>query len=124
MKMRPLFIVLGLIVALPILIKLRRYNSDAGRIGKVDVDLSGTADGVHSGAYDSGPVVVNVDVTVKDHAITDIKLVKHRNGQGAAAESITGTVVSAQSIKVDVVSGATMSSKVILLAIEDALKGK
>ncbi len=128
MKTRPLFIVLGLIVvavllvALPILTKLRKYQSDAARIGKVDIDLSQVADGVYQGAYDSGPVIVDVEVTVKNHAIRGIKLIRHRNGQGAAAEPIIDKVVSAQSIKVDVVSGATMSSNVILLAIEDALK--
>jgi len=130
MKIRPVFLILGVIVlvvlifVVPILVKLRRYNADAVRVGKVDVDLSQVADGVYSGAYDSGPVIVNVDVTVKDHAITDIRLVKHRHGQGAAAEPITGKVLAAQSVKVDVISGATMSSNVILLAIEDALKAK
>ena len=63
-------------------------------------------------------------VTVKNHAITDIDLLKHQNGQGKPAEVITERVLAAQSLKVDTVSGATMSSKVILLAIEDALKTK
>jgi uncharacterized protein with FMN-binding domain len=47
---------------------------------------------------------------------------EHRNGQGEAAEVIPQMVVDAQSLQVDAISGATFSSKVILLAIEDALK--
>jgi uncharacterized protein with FMN-binding domain len=130
MKIRPLWAILGLIViavaivVLPILFKLKRYQSDSTRVGTVDVDISKVADGVYTGSYDSGPVIVVVDVTVKDRAITDIKLVKHRNGQGQAAAAITDKVIAAQSIKVDAVSGATMSSNVILLAIENALKGR
>jgi uncharacterized protein with FMN-binding domain len=47
---------------------------------------------------------------------------KHVNGKGTAAESIPETVVEKQTLQVDSVSGATYSSKVILLAIETALK--
>jgi len=38
-----------------------------------------------------------------------------------AAELITDMVIDSQSLKVDVVSGATYSSKIILKAIENAL---
>ncbi|MGE5578451.1 MAG: FMN-binding protein [Bacillota bacterium] len=129
MRVRPLFIVLGLVVLavavfmVPILAKLKRYQADAmNRIGKVDVDLGRVEDGTYSGHYDTGPVIVDVDVTVKNHVITSVNLVRHRNGQGAAGEGVIGKVLAAQSIKVDAVSGATMSSYAILLAIEDALK--
>lgn len=87
-----------------------------------DVDLSKIADGVYKGSYKVIPVEAEVKVTVEDHRITGIELVKHLNGQGAAAEVIPDRVVGAQSLEVDIVSGATYSSKVILKAIEDALK--
>jgi len=87
-----------------------------------DVDLSSLSDGTYEGNYSSFPVSVTVNVTVRDHRITEIDLVKHINGQGKAAEPITETVIEEQSLTVDVVSGATYSSKVILLAIEDALQ--
>jgi uncharacterized protein with FMN-binding domain len=61
-------------------------------------------------------------VTINNHKITGIELVKHNHGQGAPAEVITGKVVEAQTLEVDIVSGATYSSKVILKAIENALK--
>ncbi|NCC85175.1 MAG: FMN-binding protein [Clostridia bacterium] len=46
---------------------------------------------------------------------------KHVNGMGQAAEALPSQVVEAQTLQVDLVSGASFSSKVILLAIEDAL---
>lgn len=87
------------------------------------IDLVAVADGVYAGSYSVFPVSVEVSVTVKGHAITDIRLVKHSNGQGKAAETIPGKVVEAQSLAVDSVSGATYSSRVILKAIETALLG-
>ncbi len=86
-----------------------------------NIDLNTVADGNYVGSYSVFPVSVEVSVTVKDHAIIDIQLVKHSNGQGKAAEAIPGLVIEAQSLAVDSVSGATYSSKVILKAIEKAL---
>ncbi len=60
-------------------------------------------------------------MTVKNHQITEIELVKHKSGRGAPAEIIPSKVVEAQTLQVDAVSGATYSSKVILKAIENAL---
>jgi uncharacterized protein with FMN-binding domain len=87
-----------------------------------DVDLSQVEDGTYTGSYSSFPLSAEVSVTVSGHAITDIKLVKHSHGPDHGADAITDKVVDSQSLQVDSVSGATYSSKVILLAIEDALK--
>jgi uncharacterized protein with FMN-binding domain len=87
-----------------------------------NVDLSTIEDGVYSGSYRAFPVAAKVEVTVKDQIITEVKLIKHENGQGAPAEIIPGKVVQAQSLDIDTVAGATYSSKVILKAIEAALK--
>ena len=85
------------------------------------IDLVSVENGVYAGSFSVVPVSVEVSVTVEDHMITDIDLVKHSNGQGKAAEVIPAKVVQAQSLAVDAVSGATYSSRVILKAIENAL---
>jgi uncharacterized protein with FMN-binding domain len=87
-----------------------------------DIDFTRIKDGIYHGNYSTFPVSAEVSVTVKDHKITGIELVKHVNGQGKAAEVITEKVTKAQTLDVDIVSGATYSSKVILKAIENALK--
>lgn len=95
-----------------------------GRIASItvsDLDMSRIADGTYNGAYDMFPVSAEVKVTVKDHVITNIELVKHDNGQGSAAEVLPSKVIEAQALDVDTITGATYSSKVILKAIEDAL---
>lgn len=86
-----------------------------------DVDLSTIADGTYHGAHSIFPVSVEVEVTVLDHAITNVEITKHDNGQGAPAEALADTVVQEQKLTVDVVTGATTSSKTILKAVENAL---
>ena len=85
------------------------------------VDLGRINDGSYTGNYSVFPVSATVRVTVRDHVLTGIELVKHTHGQGSEAEAIPEMVVAAQSLQVDAVAGATYSSKVILKAIEDAL---
>ncbi|HPJ01484.1 MAG TPA: FMN-binding protein [Candidatus Limiplasma sp.] len=87
-----------------------------------DVDLALVQNGTYVGEYNAFPVSAKVEVTVTDHRITAIDLIKHNNGQGGDAEVIPQMVVDAQSLQVDTVSGATFSSKVILLAIQNALQ--
>jgi len=89
-----------------------------------EVDLSHVQDGIHTGSYAVFPVRVRLEVTVKDHRIMDIKLLEHRNGQGSSAQSLLGLIVQRQSLRLDTVSGATYSSKVILKAVEVALSGE
>ena len=86
-----------------------------------DVDLAAAEDGIYIGSYSAFPVSAEVRVTIKNHIIIDIELLKHDNGQGQGAEIIPEKVIEAQSLKVDSVSGATYSSKVILKAIQDAI---
>lgn len=88
-----------------------------------DVDMTKIEDGTYAGSYKEFPISVKLEVTVKDHQITSIDLLEHRSGQGKPAEAITDKVIEAQSLNVDVISGATLSSKVILMAIENALNG-
>jgi uncharacterized protein with FMN-binding domain len=87
-----------------------------------DVDLTSAKDGDYPGSCSVFPVSVEVKVTIKSHAITEIDLLKHDNGQGKGAEIIPEKVIEAQSLQVNSITGATYSSKVILKAIQDALK--
>ncbi len=86
------------------------------------IDLTQVPDGTFTGRCNAFPVIAQVQVAVKDHEITSILLEQHLNGQGGGAEVIPDRVVQTQSLLVDTASGATYSSKVILLAIRDALQ--
>jgi len=88
-------------------------------------DLANLDDGVYRGVYDlSGtPVAVTLDVSVRNNKITDVKIIKHVCSPiGKKAEVITEQIIKRQSLEIDVISGATGSSKAILKAVETALK--
>ena len=80
-------------------------------------------DGTYEGIAQKGPVKVLAKVTVDHQRIAGIELVEHRNWRGEAAETIIpDRIIDAQSTRVDVVSGATLSSAVIMNAVEDAVR--
>ena len=74
-------------------------------------------------AQDAVLVAAQVRVTVADGAIRRIEILHHENGRGKPAEAVLDRVIAAQSLRVDAVSGATSSSKVLLKAVENALRG-
>ena len=101
---------------------LREYRQTIENINISSVDLNTIEDGQYTGACEAVWVAAEVIVTVQDHKITDIKL-HHSHGRGEDAEVIPDRIIEAQSLEVDMVSGATSSSKVILKAVENALSG-
>ena len=88
-----------------------------------NVDFTQFEDGIYTGSYSAFPISVKLQLTLKDHRITEIILMEHLNGQGKGAEVITDKIIETQSLEVDAVTGATFSSKVILKAVEDAFLG-
>lgn len=130
MKRKKLWI--GILIALAfvaaigvtVIIVISKADADLAKLNAAvvqEVDLTKADNGTFTGFYQAFPIDVEVQVVVEDHKILRIDLVKHTNGQGKPAEAIPAKVVEAQSLKVDMISGATKSSKAILLAIQDAL---
>lgn len=116
-----------LLVVMLVYVFIKNVESNLEALEQVqvqEVNLTQVQDGIYTGQYGEIPVSAEVSVTVKDHTITAIQIVKHVNGQGKPAEVITESVIKAQSLQVDAISDATYSSKVILLAISDALSDK
>ena len=100
----------------------------AGLVNKVNkitvmnYNLSDTFDGKYVGEYSIIPVHVKVEVTIENHKFKSINILKHDNGLGGSAEIITHNIIESQSLDVDTISGATVSSKCILKAVENALE--
>ncbi|ABR35192.1 FMN-binding protein [Clostridium beijerinckii] len=78
----------------------------------------GTYDGIGQG---KGPEL-KVAVTVKDDKITNVEIVSNNETKGKEALAvIPSEIIEKQSTEVDAVSGATMTSKGIMMAVNDAL---
>lgn len=85
------------------------------------VALDHVADGTYEGTAETPLVKVTVAVTVENHTLKDIQLLRHENGKGAPAEAMLPEMLRQNTSEVDTVSGATMSSKAIRAAVRDAL---
>lgn len=85
------------------------------------IDFTSLQDGLYRGAFVLGPVSAEVLVTVRSGSVVFIEIIKHGQVMGKRAERIAANVVEAQSLDVDMISGATWSSKAILKAIEVAV---
>ena len=93
-------------------------------IGKYPQNINGIRDGVYSGCASNWPNKAEVRVTVQDGRMTRIDLQRHwASWIGKKAEAvIPQRIIEKQSADVDAVTGATNSSRVIMHAVNDALK--
>lgn len=95
---------------------------EAKELENVSIDVSKLEDGTYEGHSELGPIIVDVKVTVEKGKITEIEIVNHQNGLGQSANVIVDEMVDKNTYDVDAVSGATVSSEVIINAVNDALQ--
>ena len=90
-----------------------------------DVDLGRVADGLYKGKEEYLGFTCYAEVSVRGHRITGVKLYEDRNSEWVEkAKDVGRRVVERQSLDVDAVSGATITSKAMLKAMEKALAAK
>lgn len=86
-----------------------------------DPDLSKVEYGIYRGKVETMLVKAEVEVSVKNHKIISISIIKHENGKGKPTEAIVDAIVKDNSTDVELIAGATMSSLVIRAAVIDAV---
>ncbi|HBE02881.1 MAG: hypothetical protein A2096_08335 [Spirochaetes bacterium GWF1_41_5] len=86
------------------------------------VNLAGKPDGNYTGEFGSFLVNVKLEVTVSNNSISGIKILKQDCGKGYEALATTDRIITANSPLVDAVTGATSSSKSIMIAVWKALQ--
>jgi len=96
---------------------------DAGeKLAINPVDLTEIEDGTYAGVYQAGRWSNEVAVSVADHQISNIDVVKTVTMESPEMTStIINSVIAKQNTTVDTVSGATVTSKAYLKSIENAL---
>ena len=98
-------------------------EKDETAAAKGDLDL---ADGSYEGTGTGFNGPVKVSVKIQDRAMAAIDVVSHSDDEAffnRAKEGVIQAILQAQSVGVDVVSGATYSSRGIISAVRDALSG-
>lgn len=111
-------IALAIVVGAAVMVACSKAPVLGGR-----VKAGSIKDGVYEGIYKSPPNSAKVEVTVEGGRIAHVTLLRHgASSVGAKAENIIPErIVDEQSTDVDVVSGATNSSHVIMNAVQNAL---
>ncbi len=119
-KKRLLIFTLLLLISISLAIGANALHQ-ANRLSVKELALSSLKDGNYLGEYTILPVSAEVKVSIKDNQIVDIELLQHLNGLGKPAEAIIPMIIEQQSLKIETVSNATVSSKCILKAVEAAV---
>jgi len=87
-----------------------------------NIDLTNLADGDYEGEYNHGRWTNKVVVSITDHKITNIDFTKiHTFDNPEVRKKIVDNVINEQSLDIDTISGATISTKAYLKAIDNAL---
>lgn len=111
-----------LILGLAMLFFVTRGLEEGKALVINEVDIQSLEDAIYWGDYEAGRWTNSVKVEVLEGEIRSISLIEGFD-MGNVKEEIYGKVMARQSLDVEVVSGATVSSKAYLKAIENALTG-
>jgi uncharacterized protein with FMN-binding domain len=86
------------------------------------IDFSTLPDGYFEGKFCHSKFCYSVGIQLSDHKITEIKILRNKVSKYAdKGATITQKVIQAQNLQVDAISKATITSKSLLKAIENAL---
>lgn len=120
-KFRLILIIIAVILSLGYF-SLDYLGKQAGKISVEEIDFTQIPDGDYIGKYEIKPVSVVTNTTVMEGKVIDIKLIEHFNGLGKEGEKVIPIILEEQSLKVDVISGATTSSMAIIKSVETSLE--
>jgi uncharacterized protein with FMN-binding domain len=118
-----LFIIGVVLVVLVGLIAIGAFNgmSYVRRMTVNEVDMARVADGTYKGAFSKGRWRYNVEVSVKDHRIVSIALPDPKQAS-ALTPKVIDAILQKQAVKIDAVSGASLTTKAFARAVENALE--
>ena len=125
LKVVLVLIVLFILISGGFLFYLSRGLEAGSQLVSHDVNLLLLDDGVYLGKYDGGRWSNEVAVKIKNHKISEITIINDvMFSKPEVIDELFSRVTENQSVNVDVVSGATVTSKAYLKSIEHALKNQ
>jgi uncharacterized protein with FMN-binding domain len=114
-------LIFGIGMGIMVISSIKKMDQQLAAFEFQDIDMQKVHDGVFTGEAETTMVKATVEVNVKEHKMTEVKITRHENGKGTPAEGIVSDMVKKNTYEVDAVSGATMSSQVIKKAVYNAL---
>lgn len=107
-------------------VSLSREHEEARNVPIAVINFSKLQDGIYTGEYEGGMYkwrVNKVKVTVDSGKVTGIELLYSSDpgDENTDSRQLYDRIIQAQSLQVDVISGATLTSKAYLKGVEIAL---
>jgi len=126
--------IIALVIIIPVGIgaaigvpKLSREHQEAKNLLLNRVDFTRLKDGTYIGKYEGGMYgwrENEAQVTVESGKVTKVEFLQSKENQKPEfINALINRVIEAQSLQVDAISGATLTSKAYLQGIENALTG-
>jgi uncharacterized protein with FMN-binding domain len=131
--MKKVLIIIGSVILVLVIggfiffqVTVRKMNEEVSREfeNMPQIDLSVISDGVYSAKWGSFPVIADLEVVVAGGRIEKINMKKMESGKGYEGLETIDRIIQNQKVKVDAVTGATASSKVIMITTAKALENK
>ena len=105
---------------------LAKEHNEARNLPLNAVDFGNLNDGTYIGEYEGGMYKwreSEVRATVSSGKVTNIELLKNKENQSPEfTNKLFNRVIKEQALQMDAISGATLTSKAYLQAVENALK--
>jgi uncharacterized protein with FMN-binding domain len=131
-----IFVILGVLVAVIVggILSTAPGRREVMNLTINNIDFSKLRDGTYEGEFIGTKDHLRdtkVQVTISSGKISDIKIIKgaiNKSGQpaeltgGLSMEDVYGKVKESETLQVDTISGATLTTKTHLKALENALK--
>ncbi|MFZ5351453.1 MAG: FMN-binding protein [Bacillota bacterium] len=123
-------IILGIVVVIVVVLggalaATSKERQEGKNLPIAVIDFKNLNDGIYIGEYEGGMKKFRankVQVTVSSGKVTEIEILEHKENQKPEFTSkLYNSVIDSQSLQVDTISGATITSKAYLKSVEDAL---
>lgn len=117
-----LFLMIVLIFGSMMYVRIKRNSDIILNENIIELKFEDYDDGKYLGEYYQDTIGVKLEIVIEDHQLISVEYIDHQFGKGQKAESISELFIEKQSLQVDDIGGATISSRCIKLAIINALE--
>ena len=115
-------IVCFVLIAGGALFSLSRGLNEVSELVISNIDLKLHEDGLYRGLYNAGRFTNEIEVEIRNNEITRLSILQDvRFSRQEVIDELFDSVIKNQSLDFDIVSGATVTGKAYLKAIENAL---
>ena len=118
-----LIVFCGILLFISFLQNKQKQNlEEAKKLPFYNTKLEEVSDGTFSGKTTTSFMHLQLDVTVKNHSITDIKIIENKGSYGQKSAQIIQSMIKENKTVVPLIKGDETGSLVFISCVDDALQ--